>query len=180
MESHLAQCSACREKLAVYRLASAGELAPAVLEQARERVWQRLSGPEMVDLNQPNTAYNSENFRNLEKFRNSETVVFWRRKFSLPFPVAAAAAAILLIAMAALWLRPIVIDARDTAIAASENLDMRGMAPLTDMSGVLQYLGSKEDGDYVILRLPESRNFMSSGEPAIIKAADYSRRNSGR
>jgi hypothetical protein len=26
----------------------------------------------------------------------------------------------------------------------------------------------------VIIRLPESRSFMSSGEPAIIRAADYS------
>jgi hypothetical protein len=43
------------------------------------------------------------------------------------------------------------------------------------MESVLQYLGSNDTGDILILRLPESRNFASYGEPAIIKAADYTR-----
>jgi hypothetical protein len=46
------------------------------------------------------------------------------------------------------------------------------MVPASDLSGILQYLGD-DSPDIVIIRLPESRSFMSSGEPAIIKAADY-------
>ncbi|MDR0878160.1 MAG: hypothetical protein LBN21_08915 [Treponema sp.] len=177
MESHLAQCETCREKLAAYRLVRSLEFPEAALQQARDRVWKNLQA---AGSTYPETK--GKRFAETGNARYPETAVFWRRNVSLPFPAAAAAAALLLIALAALWLRLPAgeSDTRDTAIAASENLDMRGIAPVSDMSGVLQYLGSKDSGDYVILRLPESRNFMTSGEPAIIKAADYSRRNTQR
>jgi hypothetical protein len=47
--------------------------------------------------------------------------------------------------------------------------------PVTNMGEVLQYLGNHDDADVVILKLPESRNFHSAGEPTILKAADYRR-----
>jgi hypothetical protein len=56
-------------------------------------------------------------------------------------------------------------------------LDLQGMVPVSDMNGIMQYLGQEDTADFVIIRLPESRNFVSSGEPTIVKAADYSRRN---
>jgi hypothetical protein len=170
METHLSQCVQCREKLASYRLPDASpEFSGFSLKQAQDRVWSRLQKTGIIDEN-----------RYQETNHQVEAPVFWHKKISIPFP-AAAAAAVLIIALAALWLRqPAVSGPQDTEIAAGETLDMRGMMPLTDMSGVLQYLSSKDTGDYVILHLPESKNFMSSGEPAIIKAADYSRRNSGR
>jgi hypothetical protein len=43
------------------------------------------------------------------------------------------------------------------------------------MDEVLRYLGKEDAGDIVIIKLPESKSFSSSGEPALIKAADYSR-----
>jgi hypothetical protein len=48
--------------------------------------------------------------------------------------------------------------------------------PVSDMSGVIQYLENDDSGDIVIIRLPESKSFMSLGEPAIIKATDYAGR----
>jgi hypothetical protein len=42
------------------------------------------------------------------------------------------------------------------------------------MNGLLQLLGT-DGSDVLILKLPENRNFARSGEPAIIRAADYSR-----
>ena len=51
---------------------------------------------------------------------------------------------------------------------------MQTIVPITDLNGVLQYLGNDDSPDIMIIRLPESRSFMSSGEPAIIRAADYS------
>jgi hypothetical protein len=51
------------------------------------------------------------------------------------------------------------------------------MVPVSDMNGIMQYLGQEDTADFVIIRLPESRNFVSSGEPTLVKAADYSRRN---
>jgi hypothetical protein len=170
MESHLSQCAQCRERLASYRLSDATpEFSGFSLQQAQDRVWSRLQKAGIIEENH----YSETN-------HHMDSPVFWHKKISIPFP-AAAAAAVLILALAALWLRqPAVSDPRDTEIAAGETLDMQGMMPLADMSGVLQYLSSKDTGDYVILRLPESKNFISSGEPAIIKAADYSRRNSGR
>jgi hypothetical protein len=52
--------------------------------------------------------------------------------------------------------------------------------PVADMNGVIQYLGNDDTADIVIIRLPESKSFMSFGEPAIVKAADYSGRSTQR
>ena len=88
-------------------------------------------------------------------------------------------AAALVIALALVWaLRP---PAKPQAapgmiLASEEELETPGLAPVSDMNGVLQYLSGGGNGDILILRLPESRSFISSGEPAIIRAADYSRR----
>ncbi|MDR0624478.1 MAG: hypothetical protein LBG10_08620, partial [Treponema sp.] len=97
----------------------------------------------------------------------------WRRSVSIPLPAAAAAAVILCIALAAVLFRqnagtPQLQDMTATGV----ELDVRGIVPVSDMRGVLQYLGDNDTGDIVILRLPESRNFMSSGEPTILKAAE--------
>ena len=106
----------------------------------------------------------------------------------MPLPAAAAAAVLLIIAFAALWtLRTQQINTLQNITVASEEYSMwpsgmdtgfeqGGMYPAMDLSGVLQYLGARDSGDIVILRLPETRSFMSSGEPAMIRAADYSRR----
>jgi hypothetical protein len=89
---------------------------------------------------------------------------------------AAAAAAVILVILAALLLRsqPVEPDEKVNMILASEEA-LPGIIP-ADMNSVLQYLGS-DGADIIILRLPESRSFISSGEPAIIKAADYPRRH---
>jgi hypothetical protein len=58
---------------------------------------------------------------------------------------------------------------------SEEELPLPSIMPAADMSSVIQYLGY-DGADIIILRLPESRSFAAFGEPAIIKAADYSRR----
>jgi hypothetical protein len=64
---------------------------------------------------------------------------------------------------------------QEGALAAA--IEMQAIIPASDMNGVLQYLGNTDTADIVIIRLPESKSFMSFGEPAIIRAADYSGRN---
>jgi hypothetical protein len=65
----------------------------------------------------------------------------------------------------------------DTAISGGMDLDMPGIVPVSDMNEVLRYLGQDNSGtEFMIIRLPETKPFMSSGEPAIIRAADYYRR----
>jgi acetyl-CoA acetyltransferase len=162
LENHLALCGSCRDRLEAYRemsrglkkaeAASAGE---AALEAAKDRVRLRLQRLETGDA------------------RRRPAPGLWRRSVSIPLPAAAAAAVILFIALAALWFRQnTALPPMQDMAAAGIDLDVRGIVPVSDMHGVLQYLGDKDTGDIVILRLPESRNFMSSGEPTILKAAD--------
>ena len=180
LESHLTQCSGCREKLESFnrlfeKTDASAQLAPSerapserapsereMMEAAKDRVWQNL---------QPLIGEG-----NTRRLLPPQTDI-WRRRISIPLP-AAAAAAIVLAVLAALWVRGGQVRSIEPAshmnmvLAAEE--DMPGIIP-ADMNSVLQYLNT--DGtDIIILRLPESRNFISSGEPAIIKAADYSRR----
>ena len=168
MESHLAKCPDCRERLESYRLISSSisgadsAHAEAVLGEARERVWRKLEAQKRLDRRGVPAAGRSP---------------VWRRSVSIPFP-AAAAAAVLVIALGVFWIRR--PAEQSTAIpqitlSSEDVFDTPAVVPVADMDGVLQYLKSKDNGDILILQLPESRSFRSSGEPAILKAADYTR-----
>ncbi|WP_010261503.1 anti-sigma factor family protein [Treponema primitia] len=156
LEAHLRDCSHCTSRLEQFRQLS------GTLEEERfsaaaltERVWQRLSNPDAAIRERP--------------------VQIWGRSVSVPLPLLAATAAALILAFGFFFLR----STPDTAPADSTlaSLDMQTIMPISDLNGVLQYLGD-DSSDIVIIRLPESRNFMSSGEPAMIRAADYSGRKS--
>lgn len=173
MEAHLAECPQCREKLETFRFISRrleaahgpeGAAVAQAVTGAQERVWLRIAGS------------------GSSSGRRRRTVLgvpdLWRRTVSLPLPAAAAltaAAAAFVIVLASTWLRQPAAapQSQNMAVAAGIDLDLQGMIPVSDMNGVLQYLGDTDAGDIVILRLPESRNFRSSGEPTILKAADY-------
>jgi len=183
MESHLAQCPLCRHRLEVYGLLSGSDrekAAAAAAEAAtRERVWKKIeektgigaaasevAAPASVPYEHPYQLYARPGF--------------WGRRVSIPLP-AAAAAVLLIIAAAALWA---VRNGENMTVtseyalwpsAIEAGFDSPGIYPAADLNDVLQYLDSRDSGDIVILRLPETRSFMSSGEP-IIKAAGYSRR----
>jgi hypothetical protein len=60
-------------------------------------------------------------------------------------------------------------------VASETDFETPGIIPM-DMESVLQYLSGGDNGEVLILRLPESRNFNNYSEPAIIKAADYNTR----
>jgi hypothetical protein len=157
LESHLALCAPCRERLEVYREFSrflGGAENNGALEAVKERVFHKLQkrGEDALP----------------------RDVSLWRQNISVPLPAAAAAAAIFLFALGVFVFRQIMFagPARDKVMAAGVNLDLQGITPVSDINGILQYLGDKDTGDIVILRLPESRNFMSSGEPRILKAAE--------
>jgi hypothetical protein len=175
MESHIAGCPACAQRLDAYRRISLGKAAVAAtaepdaeLEAARERVWQKLEQHTGVDILPARTVARPQAIR--------WGVAVWRRSVSIPLPVAAAVF-VLLVALAFL----VVLRVTGTegmsgmTFASDAEIDAPGIIPVSDMEDVLQYLGSRDNGDIIILRLPESRNFVNYGEPAIIKAADYSR-----
>ncbi|MDR0316603.1 MAG: zf-HC2 domain-containing protein [Treponema sp.] len=180
LESHLSQCSHCRNHLETFRMISpsaAGSAAApalpetAVLRAAQDRVWQKLEATVNIPV-EPNS----------HPAVHTRESAFWQRRISLPFPVAAAAAVIIVIAVAAFWVRrpseqPVIPN---MIMALEEEFDSPGIIPVSDMNSVLQYLGNRDSGDILIMRLPESRNFINSGEPAIIRAADYPRAEPGR
>ena len=181
MEAHLESCPKCRATLAGYRgieecLHTVPVKAPeadsfeSVLERAQDRVWKKLTAP----------AISGETIKP-KVYRPS----VWSRTITLPLPAAAAAAVLIIVVFFALaGLRGGTVSSSpslDTVAALNIGLDDQEMVPVTDMSGVLHYLSSQDSGgDFMVIRLPESRNFSRNGEPTLINAADYSRRKEFR
>jgi len=189
MESHLAECSACKEKYKNFKSLqelfqksthnertfverTSGHIPEEqrseqeLMEEAKEKVWKRLQSRR----------------RPVQRFYSNNV---WQRKISVPLP-AAAAAAIIIALMAAVWMRggsannnsgfasiP-VENTGKTSFTISAEEEIPSIIPTADLKSVLQYLGG-DHGDIIILQLPESSNFLRSGEPAMIRAADYVR-----
>jgi anti-sigma factor RsiW len=165
MEAHLAACPACREKLEGYRLSKGvltGRAEEKTMLAAKDRVWQNLSNRRPIQ--RPSVIRPIKNV--------------WRRQVSLPLPAAAAAAAVFILIsfFAVFGGKGPSAKAADNAISANVDMNVQGIVPVSSMSEVLQYLSNQDSSDFVLIRLPETRNFSSYGEPTILKAADYSRR----
>ena len=183
MEAHLAECPVCTEKYKHFRhlhemfkkntnpsrtyIENGGTLQPSAAEQP-------LPEQEFIESAKENV------WRKMESRQRYSRRSVWRYRISVPMPAIAAAAAIVLVILTVLFIRGGNLQPQDSAvrsnfILASEEEEMPSVIPAAqDMNGLLQLLGS--DGtDVLIFRLPESRNFSRSGEPAIIRAADYSR-----
>ena len=172
MEAHLAECPVCVERLNLYRQLSV-KPADIDIETAKDRVWQNLRSRQSARRFQP---FNG----------NIRRSALWQRRLSIPLPVAAAAAIIIMLA-AALWFRGDQVNNNGFAMQQAEPADRTNLLfvaeeeiptfmPIADINGVLQFLAS--DGtDVIILRLPENRSFSRTGEPEMIRAADYKRRS---
>jgi anti-sigma factor RsiW len=171
LESHAVQCRECGDQIGKYssmRSLLAGlpddpavadsnaERVEPVLEAAKSRVWKNLVKDMAPPRRQPGEA---------------------RKPWRLTMPVPAAVAALTAVALlAALAGGSMISSAQKDSGMATLKTDMQGVLPVVDMAGVLQYLETQETAaDIVIIRLPESRNFVPSGEPALVRAADYMR-----
>jgi len=173
MDVHLKECPACRGKVENFKHLrelinqdpSAKKTSQEELLKSKEKIWRRI-----------------------EEKRRFTAVPYprvWQRRISIPLPVAAAAA--IIIALIVVFFsrggqilnngiagKKANLDA-NFILAAEEEIP--GIIPsATDLNGVLQYLG-QDGSEIIILKLPESKSFSRSGEPAIIRAADYSRRH---
>jgi hypothetical protein len=173
MESHLSSCPSCRKRLESYqdlsaRLASLSTSMPISEETsaAQNRVWQALQR----DATSERRAANPRPFGAL-----------WRRTVSVPLP-AAAAAAVMFVALTYMLVFPTPQTAKmpDMPIVSQTDFDSPDFGPIVNMDDVLQYLGSQDSSDVLVIRLPESRSFSSNGEPALIRATDYSRHAENR
>jgi len=174
MDVHLKDCPACREKLESFK-------------KLRELIAKELPAKE---INETEIQTSKEKiWRNIEAKRRfaPHPAKVWQRRISISIPAAAAAA--IIIALITIFIsgggqilnngfagKKANHDERSNIILAAEE-EIPGIIPAaTDLNDVLQYLGA-DSSDIIILRLPESRNFSRAGEPAIIRAADYSRRH---
>jgi hypothetical protein len=161
MERHIAGCPDCAKQLEEYKNISLS-LAPTedtLAEEARQRVLQKLE---------------TGGFHSSLRTPPIWGPPVWKRRVSIPIP-AAAAAVLIILALGFLWIKtPAKTEIPNMAITADTEI-LPDVIPFSGMESVLQYLGSTDTRDILILRLPESRNFSSYGEPAIIKAADYPR-----
>jgi hypothetical protein len=139
----------------------------AAAQRAKDRVWAKIAGPE-------GESQKVSGFRLIKRGRPAG----WNRTVSVPLPAAAAAAVFVIAAFVVLFnIRQAGGIPVQDPVSSAVGTDVQGIIPVTDMNGVLQYLSSQETADYMIIRLPESRNFSSSGEPALLKAADYTGRS---
>jgi hypothetical protein len=172
LESHLENCPDCQSTLAGYR--QLGEMLrepdSQTVQAAQDRLWKKLG--EAKTLNTSSVVLRRERMR------------IWSRSISLPLPLAAAAAVLIIVIFLALIgvIGPIQSPSQDRMAAINIELDDHEIVPIPvqDLSGVLQYLSSQDGGDFMVVRLPETRRFTRVGEPALINAADYSRRNTFR
>ena len=174
-EAHLGSCPECQLHLRQYTKLREilKEDQVTVSEEIKNRVWDKVyeseiySGPE-------EPLYTQEHRK-----RHTPVKAFWNHTVTLPLPAAAAAAAaFIIITFLAIqgFQSPGAGITQRTEIVAGIATDVQGMIPESDMDSVLQYLSRDDMADFVIIRLPETRSFSSSGEPALLKAADYSRR----
>ncbi|MDR2185556.1 MAG: zf-HC2 domain-containing protein [Treponema sp.] len=160
MEAHLELCPECRARLDRYRTLfrnlRAKENSPEALV-LKERIWRGLN----------------------EKIRSPglRPRRFWIR--TVPVPLPAAAAAVLVFVLALLFAGRPFAKVQDIPVATGMGVDLQNI-PASDLNGVLRYLGGEDSADIVIIRLPESKSFTSLGEPALIRAADYSRSGAHR
>jgi hypothetical protein len=193
LESHLASCPGCRRYLEDYRRISAfasGEDTRA----AADRVWQKLAGSGIADRGVHEAG---GGFGRHDPGKGLYSRRFRGRSVELPLPAAIAAAALLIVT---LTLTLVNITGRisgggEPAVAAGMNRDLQDIVPVSDvlnapaldlsqpysdLNNVLRYLEGEDTADFMIIRLPETKSFSSTGQPMIIKASDYSRRTPGR
>ena len=168
MEAHLESCEKCRTAVARYRSIRNYLLDEPEknLAEAQERVWQKIAAPSLAISREPRKT-------------------IWSRSITLPLPTAAAAMVFIAV-LAFVGVRALYQPTPNAAILSEQvatggiGLNDTGMVNIQDMAGVLQYLSSLDNGDFMVIRLPESRTFTRIGEPALINAADYSRRGLSR
>jgi hypothetical protein len=187
MENHLVSCPQCRKVVDSWKQISGGLRGAEGETGSQDRVWERISG-RIRDFEESKGVPAGNGDFSAAAGRRIFTDL-WRRRVILPFPAAAAlgaAAAALAVIASSLLLRPPEQNApaiADSALSALENagidMELNNIRPISDVSGVLQYLERTDSNDIVIIRLPESRNFQSAGEPKMIRAADYSPRRPG-
>jgi hypothetical protein len=167
MASHLERCPECRARLETYRalnLRDSDEGEEARIEAARDRVWQRLRVERAL---LPIEGGAVESPREGGRIRRP----LWRRKISIPLPAAAAAAGLIVVLFVSLLRVPPAMEERDFLV--DNSFKDQTVVPISNMEEVLRYFDARNEGDFVLVHLPESKQFMSSGDPTYLRASEH-------
>ncbi len=157
LERHLASCPDCAGRVQGFRTLSSLLVSPMDIdtEAAKARTWKSLSA-RIGPFSTPQAAHRQR---------------LWEKSLVVPWP-AAAAALILFVFIAAFVIMP--GRQADPGTIASINSTSPQAVPVSDVTGMLKSIGSQDSGaDIIIIRLPEAANFDVSGEPTLVRAADY-------
>ena len=171
LETHLESCPDCRS--ALQSLKELGNLLHgeflqkenSAMEAAKERVWNKLSAAQA---------------RSQDRRKGVRGI--WSKSVSLPLPAAAAAAAaavlILTLFLTFRGVDPLPQPQPEPVAVLSDHVQiyLDDAIPIQDMISILEYLSSQGGGDVTVIQLPSDRRFDRAGEPALINAADYTRR----
>ena len=187
MEAHLKSCPKCQAELARYRQLgeSLKDLNEESIQAASQRVWKKLGTTEFVSESIVYKKYNNALYGNRKGL--------WRKSINLPLPVAVAALLAIVFSLVFTFMRsgnttndavaimpeqlnPIAQEWSSTVMGD----DLATFFPAMDMEFLLQQIINQNEGDFVIVRLPENRRFSRAGQPTLINAADYSRSRAHR
>jgi anti-sigma factor RsiW len=159
-----------------------------LMEASMKRVWQKLEARSNGTYSYRTRSVKTYSYGRRRQLRptGSQTENLWKHRLSIPLPAAAAAVVIIALGVAVLFRggsannnafanRQAESGDKSNFIMAAEE-EVTGIIPTGNISDVLQYLSSNGT-EIIILQLPESSNFSRAGEPAIIRAADYTRRD---
>jgi len=188
LETHLESCSACaqeHENLKQLRQIFKNDTVRQDCGLSASKVWQKLECRQKT--------WQNITVNRIKRGASGSVsgTGIWQRKLSIPLPAAAAAVIIItLITVIGLHGAQInsnngISNAREASFQAAQTSAGTGFAiaaeneipgniPAVDINDVLKYLSS-DGADIIILKLPESQSFYRTGEPGIIKAADYRR-----
>jgi hypothetical protein len=156
IEEHLASCQACSSLHArlseIRRVLRAEPLAD--WHAPMERVRRTLRSQSSLRLREPPV---------------------WERRVSVPLPLAALAAALVLffgIALAVTQLRPRIGLVRITKAPAG-GTEIQISAPISELETLLKSVGAEDTAREDVIRLPKNVRLLPVGEPRMGKAAEF-------
>jgi len=168
IKAHIASCDRCRGVVDQYLMLG------SILEKSEKSMHPEFSEAEMLVWRRVQSSVR----------RRSSTISFWRRKITVPVPLAAAAVCAVCILTAALVFSPAWFIPDDAPAIISqqtqagiEEVAFSGDESLPELEKLLQFLSEQGAAIEVKIELPGSSHFEVIGEPQLMKAADYKKAN---
>ncbi|HUX22306.1 MAG TPA: hypothetical protein VMW69_13775 [Spirochaetia bacterium] len=158
VSEHVSGCTSCQAKLAQFAeiRTSLESIDNREMEASMTRSWQVI-----------------------QNARRTKTVSLWNRRISVPIPILAAAAAVLVgVFGLGVFFNLSGGTPRQThpQVAVQPQTEMSPVDfQVNNLADLLNYLNSKDLGTNVTIQLPKGVDQLSVGKPQLIRAADFNR-----